>query len=333
MAIGIGRRQFTSGMGAAAVGTLFAAAAHAPAWATDKIARVGVLTLNTSAEMVGRFAAFRKAMRELGYHENQNYLLKSRFADGKIDRLNALAAELVAANVDVVVTAGYPSIQAAKLSFKAIPIVVAIMSDPVQEGFAESYAHPGGNITGLAFQDAELTTKRLEVLKEVVPSLSHVAALWDPGMPPSLLKATQAAAHVLRLTLDVLPAGNATKIGKAFDAAHERKAQGLFQVSSPRFSALRDVIAASAIEKGMPAACEQRDFVAAGCLVSYGPSFDAMFGSAAYYVDKILKGARPADLPIEQPTKFDLVINLKTANRLGLTVAPTLLSRADEVIE
>jgi len=300
--------------------------------AAGKIARVGLLTLSAPAEMISRLAAFRHGMHELGYLEGQNVVFEARFAEGRVDRLTALTAQLLQANADVIVTSGHPAIRALQLASSTTPIVAAIMSDPVEEGFAVSYARPGGNITGLAFQDAELITKRLEVLKEVVPSLSHVAALWDPGMPASLLKATESTADALGLTLTVLPAGNLTEIGKAFDAVGS-KAQALCEISSPRFAAMRVVIAASAIEKGLPTACEEREFAAAGCLVSYGPSFAAMFGRAAYYVDKILKGSKPADLPIEQPTKFELVINLKTAKALGLTVAPGLLSRADEVIE
>jgi putative ABC transport system substrate-binding protein len=321
------RRDFITLLGGAVAWPLAARAQQ------DKIARVGLLTLNAPAQMVGRLSAFRYGMRELGYREGENIVFLVRFAEGRVDRLAALTAELLQANVDVIVPAGYPSIRAAQQASSTIPIVVAIMSDPIGEGFAASYARPGGNITGLAFQDADLTTKRLEILREVVPSLLHVAVLWDEGMPAGLLKATESAAHALGLTLEVLPAGDSAEVGEAFDTALGRKAQALFQVASPRFSALRDEIAALAIEKGMPAACEQRDFAIAGCLVSYGPSFDAMFRRAAYYVDKILKGAKPADLPIEQPTKFELVVNLKTAQAIGLTIPPALLLRADEVIE
>ena len=324
------RRDFLTLLGGTAA--TLPVAGRAPVRAAGKIARVGLLTLSAPAEMMGRLAAFRDGMHELGYLEGQNIVFEVRFAEGRVDRLTALTAQLLQANVDVIVTSGHPAIRAVQLASSTTPIVVAIMSDPVDEGFAASYARPGGNITGLAFQDAELTTKRLEILKEIVPSLSHVAALWDPGMPASLLAATESTAHALGLTLKVLPAGNLTEIGKAFDAL-ESKAQALFEISSPRFAAARVAIAASALKKDLPTACEEREFAAAGCLVSYGPSFTAMFRRAAYYVDKILKGSRPADLPIEQPSKFELVINLRTAKALGLTVAPGLLSRADEVIE
>jgi putative ABC transport system substrate-binding protein len=278
-----------------------------------------------------RLAAFRDGMHQIGYQEGENIVFEVRL--GGFDRLEALATELVEAKVDVIVTSGHPAIQAAQRKSKTIPIVVAVMSDPVEEGFAASYARPGGNITGLAFQDAELTTKRLQILKEIVPSLSHVAVLWDPQMPANLLTATESAAHALGLSLEMLPAGNSTETGEAFDNALARKAQALFEVASPRFAALRAAIAEAAVEKGLPAACEERGFVAAGCLVSYGPSFNVMFARTAYYVDKILKGTKPADLPIEQPTKFELVINLKTARALGLTVPSSLLAQADEVIE
>lgn len=301
--------------------------------APGKIARVGVLTLNSTAQAVSRLAAFRDGMRELGYLEGQNIVIEVRIADGRVDRLAPLAAELVQAKVAVIVTGGYLAIRAVQQASSTIPIAVAVMSDPVKEGFAASYARPGGNITGLAFQDPDLTAKRLEILKQVIPSLSRVAVLWDRGMPPNLLKATESAAHSLGLTLDVLPAENAEEVGRAFDTALKSKAQALFQVASPRFSVLREAISTAALEKGMPTSCEQRDFVRAGCLMSYGPSFDAMYHRAAYYVDKILKGAKPADLPIEQPTKFELVINLKTARALDLTIPPSVLGRTDEVIQ
>jgi putative ABC transport system substrate-binding protein len=325
------RREFISLVGGAAAWPI---AAHDPAGAQlAKLPRVGLLTLNAPAQMASRLVGFREGMRELGYREGDNIVFEVRYGEGRVDRLPALAAELVQANVDVIVPSGYPSIRAVQQATGTIPIVVAIMSDPVEEGFAASYARPGGNITGLAFQDADLTTKRLELLKEIVPSLSRVAALWDRGMPTSLLKGTEAAAQSLGLTLEVLAAGDSAEVGKAFDTAFKRKAQAVFQIASPRFSAMRVALSALAIEKRLPAACEQRDFALAGCLVSYGPSFDAMYRRSAFYVDRILKGAKPADLPIEQPMKFEFVINLKTANALGLTVAPAMLLRADEVIE
>jgi putative ABC transport system substrate-binding protein len=324
------RREFLTLLGGTAA--TLPVASQAPVRAAGKIARVGLLTLSAPAEMIGRLAGFRDGMHELGYLEGQNIVFEARFAEGRVDRLTALTAQLLQANVDVIVTSGHPAIRALQLASSMMPIVAAIMSDPVEEGFAASYARPGGNITGLAFQDAELITKRLEILKEIVPSLSHVAALWDTGMPASLLTATESTARALGLTLEVLPAGNLKEIGKVFDALGSN-AQALFEISSPRFAATRVAIASSAIQKGLPSACEEREFASAGCLVSYGPSFAAMFRRAAYYVDKILKGSRPADLPIEQPSKFELVINLKTAKALGLTVAPSLLSRADEVIE
>jgi putative ABC transport system substrate-binding protein len=283
--------------------------------------------------MVGRLVSFRDGLRQLGYREGETIILEIRYAEGRVDRLIPLATELAQAHVSVIVPAGYPAIQAAQQAAKGIPVVAAIMSDPVEEGFAASYARPAGNITGLAFQDADLTTKRMQILKEIVPSLSLVAVLWDRGMPPSLLKKTQEAARSLGLTLEVLTAADAAEVGQAFELAASRKAQAMFQIASPRFSALRGAIAAAAIDKRMPTVCEQREFTLAGCLVSYGPSFDAMYHRAAFYVDKILKGAKAAELPIEQPTKFEFVINLKTARRFGMTIAPVLLARADEVIE
>jgi putative ABC transport system substrate-binding protein len=226
---------------------------------------VGIL-LGAASVSEERLAAFRDGMQQPGYREGENIVFEVRM--GRFDRLEALATELVEAKVDVIVTSGHPAIQAAQRKSKTIPIVVAVMSDPVEEGFAASYARPGGNITGLAFQDAELTTRRLQVLKEIVPSLSHVAVLRDPQMPANLLTATEAAAHALGLSLEMLPAGNSTEVGKAFDDPRARRAQALFQVASPRFAALRAAIAEAAVREGLPAACEERGFVAAGCLVS-----------------------------------------------------------------
>jgi putative ABC transport system substrate-binding protein len=321
------RRELLALLGSAAAARPFVVSAPA----ASKTPRVGLLLSASASVSEERLAAFRDGMHQIGYQEGENIVFEVRL--GGFDRLEALATELVEAKVDVIVTSGHPAIQAAQRKSKTIPIVVAVMSDPVEEGFAASYARPGGNITGLAFQDAELTTKRLQILKEIVPSLSHVAVLWDPQMPANLLTATESAAHALGLSLEMLPAGNSTETGEAFDNALARKAQALFEVASPRFAALRAAIAEAAVEKGLPAACEERGFVAAGCLVSYGPSFNVMFARTAYYVDKILKGTKPADLPIEQPTKFELVINLKTARALGLTVPSSLLAQADEVIE
>src|ERR1700680_3843914 len=259
------RREFIGLLSSSAVAGPIVMFAPVAAVTAGKIARVGLLTLSSPDQAVGKIAAFREGMSELGYQEDHNIVYEVRFAEGRIDRLAALAKELLQANVDVIVPSGYPAIRAVQKETKTLPIVVAIMSDPVEEGFAASYARPGGNITGLAFQDADLTTKRLEILKEIVPSLSHVAALWDPGMPASLLAATESTAHALGLTLKVLPAGNLTEIGKAFDAL-ESKSQALFEISSPRFAAARVAIAASALKKDLPTACEEREFAAAGCL-------------------------------------------------------------------
>jgi len=325
---GMKRRDFITLVGGMAAWPLAARAQQA-----DKIARVGLLTLNTPAQTISRLAAFQEGLRELGYREGQNVILEPRYGEGSLARLPTLAAELVQTKVDVIVPAGYPSIRAVLQATNTIPIVVAIMSDPIEEGFAASYARPGGNLTGLAFQDAELTTKRLEILREIRPGLSRVLALWDSGMTPSTLRATEHAALALGLTLQILPIGESDDIRQSFHAVAGGKLEGLFQIASPRFSARQADIAAFALEQKLPAACEQRHFVAAGCLVSYGPSFDNMYRRAASYVDKILKGVKPADLPIEQPTKFELIINMKTAKALALTIPPLLLARADEVIE
>jgi len=282
----------------------------------------------------GLGAALLQGLRELGYTEGQNIVFERRSADGRPDRLPGLAAELVHLKVDVIVTSGPDAIRAAQRASRTIPIVAAIMHEPVAFGFVASYARPGSNITGLAFQDSDLTTKRLQLLKETLPGLFHVAALFDPNAGGlTALNRAQEAARLLGFTLQALEVKSPPDLTRAFDAARRKQAQALLQLASPFFSAHRREISDLAIQNRIPATCEQRMFVQAGCLMSYGPDFNDMFRRSASFVDKILKGAKPAVLPIEEPTKFELVINLKTAKALGLTIPPSLLARADEVIQ
>src|ERR1700680_1455020 len=236
------RREFIGLLSSSAVAGPIVMFAPVAAMTAGKIARVGLLTLSSPDQAAGKIATFREGMSELGYQEDHNMVYEVRFAEGRIDRLAALAIELLQANVDVIVPSGYPAIRAVQKETKTLPIVVAIMSDPVGEGFATSYARPGGNITRLAFQDADLTTTRLEILKEVVPSLSHVAVLWYRGMPASLLKVTKSAAQALGLTLEVLPVADSLQLEKAFDTVPGSKAQAVFQVASPCFAAQRGAI-------------------------------------------------------------------------------------------
>jgi putative tryptophan/tyrosine transport system substrate-binding protein len=211
---------------------------------------------------------------------------------------------------------------------------MAIVEDPVEQGFVTSLARPGGNITGLSFQDSELVTRRLQLLKEAIPEVIRVAALWDStSAGQTSLKAVEQAARSLGLVPQVIEVRAARDLEQAFEAAKGQHAQAVFQLASPLFAAHRKTILALLAKGRLPAMCQERTFVVDGCLMAYGPSFPDMFRHAATYVDKILKGAKPGDLPVEQPTKFEMVINLKTAKALGLTMPPSLLARADQVIE
>ncbi len=329
------RRTFIGVM----AGSLFAAPLAAGAQPAGKIPKVGWLTFGSSSLRGPYVSAFRDGLRELGYVEGNNIAVEYRFAEGHDERLPGLAAELVRMDVDVIITSGARVVRALQQATRTIPIVVAVVGDPVGAGFVASFARPGGNITGLAFQDSDLVTKRLQLLKEIRPEISRVAVLYDPdapaGGPPSVLKATQEAARMLQLKLQVLEvrAQVPSAIEHAFEAAKRGHAQAIVQSASPFFSANRTTMTALALKARYPMTCEQRHFVTAGCLTSYGPDFDDMFHRAAAFVGKILRGAKPADLPMEQPVKFELAVNLKTAKALGLTIPPSLLARADEIVQ
>jgi len=249
----------------------------------------------------------------------------------------AIVDEILAVKPEVIVIDGARVVRAFRERTVATPIVTAVVSDPVASGFIASFARPGGNVTGMAFQDAELITKRAELLKELVPGLARVALLNDPGARPGtadrVAGAAERAVRALGLMPNMLEVKQTDDVAPALEAARAHGDQAVLQVSSPFFSANREVLIANAMRLQLPLSCEQRAFVVGGCLVSYGPDFIEMHRRAAFYVDSILKGERPANLPVEQPTKFELVINLKTAKALGLDVPPTLLARADEVIE
>jgi putative ABC transport system substrate-binding protein len=302
---------------------------------TAHVPRLGLLVLGSAAGYASRLDAFRQGLRDLGYVEGQNIMLESRYAEGRFERLPDLAAELIHFKVDVLVTSGSQPVQVLQHATSTIPIVGVALADPMGTGFAASFAQPGGNITGLAFQNTDLSTKRLELLKEAVPEVTRIAVLWDVHNPASAsaVRETQEAAQSLGVQLHLLEVQGPEDFASAFDAAHQGRAQALLQVGSPLFSthskSLLDLVAKSQL----PATCESRVFVVAGCLMAYGPSFVDMWRRAAPYVDKILKGAKPADLPMEQPMKFELVLNLKTAKALGITMPPSLLLLADEVIQ
>jgi putative ABC transport system substrate-binding protein len=278
--------------------------------------------------------AFRQGLRELGYVEGSNLVIEYRWAEGRLERLPELTAELVGVPVEIIVTSSPEGARAAQQATRSLPIVVAVMHEPVAYGLIASFARPAGNVTGLAFQESELVTKQLELLHETFPRASRVAVLYDPsGGGPGPLKATEQAARALGLTLRILEVRTIGDFPQAFEAARRARVQALLQLGSPLFGSNARPVAELATKHRLPSMCEQRILTVAGCLMSYGPDFGSMFRRAATYVDKILKGAKPGDLPVEQPTKFELVINLKTAKALGLTMPQSLLQRADQVIE
>ncbi len=282
-------------------------------------------------------AGFRQGLKELGYIEGENILIEERYAAGRVDRLAGLAAQLVRLDVDVMLTHGTTLIadRVAKKAGKAIPVVFAISADPVGSGYVASLARPGGNMTGLSDAHSELVPKRLGLLMEVVPGASRIAVLWNPNAryTHAQLKTLQAVAPSLGVTLIPLAFGKAEDLEGVFAALRKERPDALDILGYPLAGAHRKRIAAFALEHRLPAILTVRLFPAAGGLMSYGASFPDLYRRAATYVHKILRGAKPADLPVEQPTTFDLVINLKTAKAMGLKLPPSILLRATEVIE
>jgi len=292
--------------------------------------RVGYLS---SAANV--FEPFRDALRDLGYVEGRNLTMEARLAAGRLDQLPALAAELVRARVDVIVAVSPPAIQAAKDATTTIPIVMAFSSvDPVGSRFVASLGRPGGNITGVAMIADEISGKRVALLKEMLPLATRIAVLTQANhtSSPSQVNAARPAAKDLGIELDVVEVRDSRDYDAAF-AAVIKRAPGLFVVANPTFFDDRQRLAAIAAKHRLPILCEWREMAEAGCLMSYGPNISDLYRRAAAYVDRIARGAKPADLPVEQPTKFELVINMKTARALGLTIPQSLLLRADEVIQ
>jgi putative ABC transport system substrate-binding protein len=315
---------------------LFALCFPAGAQQPKKIAKIGYLLPSTPAAAAHLLEAFRQGLRELGYVEGKTFVLELRHGEAKAERLPDLARELVGLKVDVIVTATDVAIAAVKRETQTIPIVMAISSDPVGTGFVASLARPGGNITGLSSISPELSGKRLELLREVVPGLSRVAFLWNPDVRGAVLdyKETEGAATSLRLQLQSVEVVRADDFDRAFSAVTKERAQALIMpAANPVGFAKRGQIASFAQKNRLPSMFAQKEYVDAGGLMSYGPSTPDMHRRAATFVDKILKGAKPSDLPVEQPMKFELVINLKTAKQIGLTIPPNVLARADTVIK
>ncbi len=279
-----------------------------------------------------RAERFRQGLRELGYVEGQNIVIEYRYVEGETDRIADLAGELVRLKVDVIVTASLPTVLAAKKASNTIPIVFAAVNDPVAAGLVASLARPGGNVTGLTNFSPDLDGKRLELLKEALPHVTRVAYLWNPDAPGTGLRGMQTVATGLGLQLQSLDVRTPTDFDGAFESAVRGRAQALIALPSPLFITHYKRIVDFATKSRLPAMYPFRDFVAGGGLMSYTPS-DENWRRAASYVDKIIKGAKPADLPVERPTKFELVINLKTAKALDLTIPQAILIRADQVIE
>jgi putative tryptophan/tyrosine transport system substrate-binding protein len=299
-----------------------------------KVPRIGFLSPRSSSD-VGRLKAFQQGLRDLGYVEGQNIAIESRWAEGTYDRLPGLADELVQLKVDVIVTYAAPAIQAAKRATGTIPIVMAGAIDPVASGLVASVARPGGNVTGLSLIAPDLVGKQLAILKEIVPMVSRVALLGNPantGTAPQLRHA-QEAARALAIRLQLLEARGPSEIDGAFAAMTKERAGAVIVLVDGMFADHRTRIAELAAKGRLPAVYGLSDHPESGGLMAYGPSVSDRFRRAATYVDKILKGAKPAELPVEQPTKFELVINLKTAKALGLAIPPSLLLRAHQVIE
>ena len=294
----------------------------------------GTAPLGRGGRMGHVLQALRDGLAEFGYVEKQNVAIEYRWAEERTERLPALVAELVERRVDVIVTPGPSAIDAAKSVTGTVPIVaIDFESDPVAARYAASFAKPGGNITGVFLDHAELSGKWLDLLKEAVPKLGRVAVLWDTSTPTHQLNAITVAANVLALKIDTLEVRRPNDFEGAFGAAAKIRAQGVVILSSPLLSRHGPELAAAAIAKRLPTISLFREHATGGCLMSYGPSLADGYRRLGSLAGRILKGAKPADLPIEQPTKFELVINLKTAKALGLTIPPSLLARADQVIE
>jgi putative ABC transport system substrate-binding protein len=324
--------------------SLISAAALAPivwtrtgqAQRAETTLRIGLLFLNPVESGRDNVAAFRQGLQELGWVEGRNVRFESRYAEGHVDRLPSLAAELAQAKVDVIVTTSSVSTRAASDATRTIPIVMAASADAVREGFVATLARPGGNITGMTFlAGTQFVAKQLELLNEVVPAASRVAVLANPTNPshPGFLKDLKVAARTLGKELQIVEARDPEQIESSFVAMTKGRAAALLVLTDSLFFGQRQAIAELAGARRLPAMYSQREFAERGGLVSYGPSLPEMFQRSAAHVDKVLRGAKPADLPVEQPAKFELVINLKTARTLSLSVPQSLLLRADRVIE
>ena len=316
---------------------IFLAPLAADTQQATKVPRVGYLAASSRSDpqVQRNLDAFRQGLRDLGYVEGQNIAIEHRFAEGKWERLPDLAAELVSLKVDLIVALVTPAVRAAKLATGTIPIVMMGVIDPIATGFVASLARPGGNITGLSMMAPELVGKQMQLLKELVPKVSRVAVLWNPANPGNApqLREAEVAARALRVQLQPLEAREPSEIDSAFAEMTRKRAGALIVLVDTMLSAHRTRVADLAVKNRLPAVYGVRAHAEAGGLMAYGVNLADLSKRAATYVDKILKGAKPADLPVEQPTRFELVVNLKTAKALGLTIPQSVLLRADQVIE
>ena len=322
------RREFISLLGGAAVAWPLIARAQQ----TTKLPLVGVLSPFIDAESPF-LADFRDGLREFGYAEGRNIKIEYRSAEGKVELLPGLAVDLVRRNVDIIVTSSAPAIQIARQTTKKIPIVMAKVGDAVDQGFVASLAHPGGNITGASWLAPEMSAKSLEILKDAVPGMSHVAILREAAGGAASATAAATAARRLGVKADLFQARTPDEVESAFTAMGEARVNALAVLEGLMIFNNAKLIAGLAARARLPTVFFDPAFVDAGGLMSYGPNFTKMHRRAAYFVDRILKGAKPGDLPVEQPTKFELVMNLRAAKALGLTMPPMLLFRADRVVE
>ena len=304
-----------------------------------KIPRLGYLSVSDSITSSARDQGIRLALREIGYIEGQSIAIDFRYSEGKPERASELAAELVRLRSDIIVVAGGPTwVQAAKNATRTIPIVmVGLGADPVEAGLVESLARPGGNVTGLTNLSRDLIGKRLELLKEVIPKTARVAVLYDPANPVTVetsKKNLQITARALHVTIKFWEVRAASEFDQIFDAITQWRADGLYPAGGgPLLSTNRKRIAEFALKRRLSSMANRREFVEGGLLMYYGPDESDSYKRVAYFIDRILKGAKPAELPVEQPTKFELVINLKTSNQIGLTIPQKVLARADRVIK
>jgi putative tryptophan/tyrosine transport system substrate-binding protein len=314
---------------------LFALCLSAEAQQPKKVPRIGYLGATSRSINPARVEAFRQGLRELGYVEGKNIVIEYRYAEGKLDRLPALAAELVGLKVDIIVMGGPAATRSAKQATATIPIVMAYDDDPVGSGFVASLARPGGNITGLSTLAPEISGKQLELLREIVPKLSRVAVLGNAIQPgnPQALREINLAADAFGVQLQYLEVGGPKDIDTVFRAASKGRADAVLVLGNPTLFSQRRQLADLAVKSRLPTIYNRPEYVEDGGLVFYGPSYIDLYRRAATYVDKILKGTKPADLPVEQPKKFEFIINLKAAKQIGLTIPPNVLARADKVIK